>query len=553
MKKSILVIFACLSAVLLYAQQINRDKVIVEIATGTWCGYCPGAAMGADDLVANGHDVGIIENHNGDPFANNYSNARNTYYGVTGYPTAVFDGLLKVIGGNATQSMYPQYLARYNQRIGIPSSFSIMVFGEHNGLDYNIKLVAQKVDSTPSQHMVIHLALTESEIPYSWQNQSELNFVNRLMAPNQNGTNITFASSDMEIIDLNFSMNASWKPEHCELVVFIQDTDTKEILQGTKVALDDLQAPPLNNVEALSLNYIPITNCSGTAEPGISIANLGIETLTNLEVHYSVNGGAEQVYNWSGDISFLQSEEIVLPEITFDVLSDNYLTAYTSNPNGNPDTNPANDTVVSEFGMADQTEDALIILMKLDNKPEETTWEVTNGAGEVLKSGGPYPGQPATIIKDTVYLTEDDCISFIIYDSGNDGICCENGNGLYKLSDESGNELFMGGEFGNVDIVQVYNDHITGIKPVQKTNEISVFPNPFSGNTNVNVALDRPGDVKVHILNTIGETVYSNVWRNLDGGDHILPVRTGEMEPGMYLISVTANGEIRTVKANLIR
>jgi hypothetical protein len=47
--------------------------------------------MGADDLVANGHDVAIIENHNGDSYTNAASNARNSYYGISGYPTAVFD------------------------------------------------------------------------------------------------------------------------------------------------------------------------------------------------------------------------------------------------------------------------------------------------------------------------------------------------------------------------------------------------------------------------------------------------------------------------------
>ena len=66
-------------------QQVDREKVIVEIGTGTWCPYCPGAAMGADELVENGHDVAIIEYHNGDSYANAYSNSRNNYYNITGF------------------------------------------------------------------------------------------------------------------------------------------------------------------------------------------------------------------------------------------------------------------------------------------------------------------------------------------------------------------------------------------------------------------------------------------------------------------------------------
>ena len=36
------------------AQAVPREMVVMEIGTGTWCTYCPGAAMGADDLLENG-------------------------------------------------------------------------------------------------------------------------------------------------------------------------------------------------------------------------------------------------------------------------------------------------------------------------------------------------------------------------------------------------------------------------------------------------------------------------------------------------------------------
>jgi len=47
---------------------LERTKVLFEIATGTWCQYCPGAAKGADDMESNGHDVAIIEYHQGDEY-----------------------------------------------------------------------------------------------------------------------------------------------------------------------------------------------------------------------------------------------------------------------------------------------------------------------------------------------------------------------------------------------------------------------------------------------------------------------------------------------------
>ena len=77
MKKILLTLV--FTSVLLFIWAVPRNLVVVEIATGTWCPYCPGAAMGADDLIDAGQPVAIVENHNGDTFANVYSNARNSY------------------------------------------------------------------------------------------------------------------------------------------------------------------------------------------------------------------------------------------------------------------------------------------------------------------------------------------------------------------------------------------------------------------------------------------------------------------------------------------
>lgn len=115
MKQIYLSLLGIVMSLSVISQQVPREMVVLEIGTGTWCTYCPGAAMGADDLVENGHHVAVVENHNGDSYANAYSNARNSFYAITGYPTAIFDGVLKVSGGSHSQSMYSTYLPKYNQ------------------------------------------------------------------------------------------------------------------------------------------------------------------------------------------------------------------------------------------------------------------------------------------------------------------------------------------------------------------------------------------------------------------------------------------------------
>jgi hypothetical protein len=189
MKKLFLTMFLVIVVVTALIS-VPRNKVVVEIGTGTWCVYCPGAAMGADDLVTNGHPVAIIENHNGDTYANVYSNARNTYYNITGFPTAEFDGLNPSVGGSNTQSMYTTYLPRVNARMAIPAHFNITAGGALDGNNLSLSVTLDKTEADTNTNLRLHAAITESGIQQNWQGQTHLEFVNRLMMPDQNGTTV---------------------------------------------------------------------------------------------------------------------------------------------------------------------------------------------------------------------------------------------------------------------------------------------------------------------------------------------------------------------------
>ncbi len=234
----------------LVGAQVERDMVILEIATGTWCYYCPGSSMGADDLIANGHNVAVIEYHQYlgfESYANIYSDARFNYYEMSGCPTAVFDGIILLAAGDPSYSLYEDYLPRYNVRNAVPSSFNIDLSGEEIGLDYAVSVTANKVAPTSSTNIVLHLVLTESQIAEEWQGQTELNFVERLMIPDQYGTALDFSTGDTQTVNLGFTLDPGWASSNCELVAFIQDNDSKEILQGTKVNLTEMEALEVEN------------------------------------------------------------------------------------------------------------------------------------------------------------------------------------------------------------------------------------------------------------------------------------------------------------------
>ncbi len=251
--------FAMLSV---FGQQVDRDMVVLEIGTGTWCQYCPGASMGAHDLLENGCQVAVIKNHNGDQFANQYSNARNSYYQVTGYPTAFFDGIVKHSGGSYNQSLYNSYLPKYNQRKAVPSSFTMDMQITNNGLDYTAIVTINKVAASTATGIKLHFFVTQSHIAFNWMGQTSVDFVNRLMVPSQNGTAIDFTGVDVVEVTLNFTLNAAWPVADVEFVAGIQ-AQNKEFLQAIKRAAIDLNVDFMANTTNISANQ-PVTFTSNT-------------------------------------------------------------------------------------------------------------------------------------------------------------------------------------------------------------------------------------------------------------------------------------------------
>ncbi len=62
----------------------------------------------------------------------------------------------------------------------------------------------------------------------------------------------------------------------------------------------------------------------------------------------------------------------------------------------------SNDTTATSFISAMEVVPNVYVFIKLDDNPDETTWECKNSAGEVLFSGGPYVNAQE-FIKDTLY------------------------------------------------------------------------------------------------------------------------------------------------------
>ncbi len=547
MKKLITTFFALMIGISFsFSQQIQRDKVLVEIGTGTWCQYCPGSAMGADDLVANGHDVVIIENHNGDSYTNTASNARNSYYNISGYPTTLFDGGSAYVGGSNSTSLYPQYLQRYNQKITVPTSFSMEVEGTSAGfVDFNVNVTIEMVDPYTGSDIRLHCAITESDIQETWQGQSHLNFVQRMMVPDHNGIPLDFSSGNIIEQNYSFVIDPEWIPENCEFVIFLQEHGTKEVLNATK--RDLMEFENINDFDAslANISHIPEKSCTGSFSPVITLRNNGNDDLTSLSFNYQVNDGSMSSYDWTGNIEFLGQEMVELPIINFDPKEENYLKIYSENPNGNPDQYPLNDTIIQFIPEADITPSTVSLFLRCDENPEETTWEILDSEGSVLYEGGPY-STPGHTITEEFELDELECYQFYVYDAGGNGM---NSPGFFALLYGSSNYIIQGMDnFGSALGTDFSTDNSTGINDIEMNLDITVYPNPVSDYTNISITTKGTKHIKVSMYNILGELVYKSDEGVHGTGEQLIKIDGSNLENGVYMVQIIVNDQVTTQK-----
>lgn len=487
--------------------------------------------MGADDLLANGKDVAVINYHSGDIYDNSYGLARLSYYNMGGSPTAWFDGGNTVVGGDHSISLYNTYLPKYNQRKAIESSFTIDIEGANSGLiDYELEITIEKVSPTSASNIKLHVAVTESGIMVNWQGQNHINNVERLMSPNHLGTNLDFSGGDVIVETINFTMDDAWVNENCEVVVFLQDNGTKEVLQATKRDISDFGSTNTNDASIKKV-YSPNTSCNGSMEPKVYIANYGLDNLTSLDIIYYVDEEDQYTYNWTGNLAYIESEIIELPGFDYTVMSSNTFTVEAENPNGQPDQVPFNNIVVNEFSAAQNVSSPVVLALKLDDNPGETSWELIGDDGIVLYSGGDYTTAGQFIIEE-FDVANQGCYSFILYDEGADGLT---GSGIYKLAYD-GNTIFaQGTDFGHQDETHFGID-LTSTNESILESGIQIYPNPFTDQALVSFTIDKTETVNLNVYNTLGAIVYTIENATYNAGSHAMQINSNGFNSGIYFV-----------------
>ncbi len=398
-----------------------------------------------------GDNVAVLVYHYNDSLQNETANQRSDFYGFTTPLNNIFNGTQHNVEADPENSLYYPFVNLVNQINPDSCDFEVNVeanYDEVNSLT-SINVLINKTVAANADNLRLYVAVTQSGIPVNWLGMSEVNFITQKFLPAE-GTPLTFE-------DNTFSFNTSDSypgtlelAQNCEIVAFIQNTQTREILQASSVPL----VYPTTQLDAAIKKIISPRGefCNDEVPVEILVKNNGTETLHSLHFDYSVNNGTLSTFDWEGNIPFGENAKIVLPSISGNFQTQNIIDITCTAPNGGTDENPGDNGKIQMFFKAkpDTPYSAISIQLKTDSYPEETSWLLTNHQGDTISTGDSYT-LANHLYQDTVYVDTQDCYNFQIFDSYGDGICCNDGEGYFKLEDVRGNEITGGGEFTFTD------------------------------------------------------------------------------------------------------
>jgi len=556
MKRILLSAFLVFNSLLLFSQ--SQRLVLFEEFTSASCYWCGVYNPGFQALLnANTNKCTAIKyqsNFGYDPMYQHNtaeSNARNSYYGVPGYPDCVMDGnIFHGSPASVTQTMI-------NNRYAVSSPFELQINQQLSpGNDSIYVTMLGKATGSASGSLVAQCVVIEKHIHFNTApgTNGEKDFYNvmKKMLPDDEGTIIStsYTNGDYFIVEQAWKLANVYNNSELSVVGFIQNNQNANILQSANTSTTTIQGIYANDVELMKLSNVTPTYCTNSIAPSVTIRNNGSSPLTSVVFQYGVNGNLVN-YVWTGDLGFLDKETIQLPAADFTLQDNNEFLLFVNSTNAVNDEYPKNDTIHSTFTSAIQAGTTVTVKIKTDNKPEETTWAITDPNGIAIASGGPYANS-GIIYTQEVPLDFGTCYKFTIYDAGGDGLCCSNGAGYYKIS--SGSTLIeFNNKFGALESTQFYSQSGVGVPTASGAIAATVYPNPVSNLATLSFISERQGNVSIYVFDMLGNKVIRIPEKQYGAGQHEISLDCSNLPSGLYNMRLNAGEKAINLKLTVSR
>lgn len=592
MKRIILSMFGAFLALGATAQTFvsttpANKNVVLEEYTGINCGYCPDGHKRANEFAAaNPGRVVLINIHQGS-FANGTPNYKTQWgdalanqTGLTGYPSGTINR--RVFSG-ATTALGRGDWATNGNTVLAESSFV-------------------NVDAQASIDVVTRELTVVVEAYYTGNAETAFNMLNVALLQNNvigpqagSSANPTQVTSDGKYIHshmLRHLVTGQWGDT-------IKDDGTTNIPQGffftktyTYTIPQDLNSVPLEmgdfeiavfitkdkqlvytgaKVEPQYTGLTPISaiinsssadpefGCNNLANPKLVVKNMGNDIITSMTIGYRSGTATMQTYNWTGSLStFKSTNEIVLPQVDVVIGTPTNVDLEIQSINGVSQTGITKTFDVTK-PVLPEAEGNIKLELNIDRYGTETTWDVKDLSGTIIKSGGPYTNATSNgvrLITAQFNLPEVGCYVFEIKDAYGDGINAGFGAGNYKFIDNDGNIIassngkFTTSEKKDINLVSWVSEVSLDLVSSGIVSS-NIYPNPAKDNTNLVISMSENSSAVITVTDILGREVINLGNRSLGVGENNIEINTSSLSNGTYLVRIASENGISTKKFNI--
>lgn len=311
------------------------------------------------------------------------------------------------------------------------------------------------------------------------------------------------------------------------------------------------------DLSALSVLGLPNSLCDQDEQTTarVSIFNPATEVLTSAKVELTANGGhyVLATENWTGSLASHKSFDIDM-SVTIPYWASDLGVRVSEVNGGATETSTDNNVFVDDFIGAVAPETYLLrVEVKADNFANQISWAIYNSGGSLQEADQLQASDNGATVTQDFTLGVFDCYEFTVLDSDGDGISA---GGYVKLLTQDDEEILTvnGDDYSAVAVRNIRIGHnVTAVDEIIASDDLTVYPNPFSEITNVSYNLGEASNVRMNVLNTLGQVVYAQNFGTLPAGEQRFDFDGSDLEAGMYLINITVGEQVITKRVSLTK
>ena len=316
---------------------------------------------------------------------------------------------------------------------------------------------------------------------------------------------------------------------------------------------NDCAAATMSN-DAAVLNYTGETiTCSGAATAvSVQLMNLGLDNLTSVTLECMVDGNSIMSYDWSGNLETYEIEDVQMGSYQFNGNTEMTI-AVTSG-----DMNAENDMTTASVEGATESSTLFSINLTTDGWGAETGWEIRAIDGTLIASVDAGAYENATTYQEYASVPSTGCYTFTLTDTYGDGLFGSqwgnvDGNcQVYTMTDDLDIYSYVYAYDGTYNFSEDTRAadvmSVVGIEEQATASTFNVYPNPVVNTAWVDLSLTSSEDVRLDVINLIGQKVSSQDLGTMSAGNSRLPLDMSGLDSGIYLVTLTAGETVSTLR-----